>query len=132
MRTTVQIENELPIALRVTGRHYAETKDLNMREVSLFIERDIFCYLKKLTLLETRHSVMLLKHEDKSQIYVSINVDQEQAAEPLRKQIENLLWAYNQQIFVPKKGVLQACHPRFSFQIDVTSCEGGSYAQRSA
>jgi hypothetical protein len=132
MPSTVQIESELPIALRVTGNHYAETRDLNMKEVVLFIERDLFCYLKNLTILETRHSVMLLKHDERFQVCVAVHSSQTNASQALHDRIENLLWAYNQQVFIPKKGILQACHPRFSFQIDVTSDEGGAYAQHSA
>ena len=120
MHATVCIDNEMPNALRCTGIHYKGTRDLNLKELTLFIERDLYTYLKKSETLEPSFSVALVQNHGVSQIRVSVTVLYQKSIQSLKSHIDNILWSYNQQIFLQDGGKLKALPPRFQFLVNIT------------
>ena len=123
MHKCAVVENEMPSFLRCKGLNYEETKHLNMQDVSMFIERDLHYYLKKLTELKPTFAISLIKRGEVFEIRVHVNVAFANASEPLRRRIEALLWQYNSQTFVQKQGQLIALPARFQFDIEVSEHE---------
>lgn len=120
MNRIVYIENEMPLSLHCKGLNYDETKHLSMQDLTMFIERDLHCYLKKLKELNPTFSISLIKQEGFFEVRIQVSIAFINAAEPVRRRIESLLWLYNTQSFIQKNGHLVALPSRFRFEIDVT------------
>ena len=119
MHATICIDNEMPTALRYTGIHYKDTQDLTLKELTLFIERDLYTYLKNSEILEPSFSVSFVQHHGISQIRVSITIFYQKSIQALRPHIDSILWAYNQQIFLLNGGKLKGLPPRFQFHVNI-------------
>lgn len=120
MNSIAYIENEMPLALNCKGLNYEETKHLTMQELAMFIERDLHCYLKKRKELSPTFSISLVSQGRLFKVRVQVAIAFINAAEPVRRRIESLLWLYNAQSFVQENGCLVALPSRFHFAIDIT------------
>ena len=120
----VHVKNDMPASIRCTGIHYKETQDLSVKQLALFIERDLHQYLKRIPVLEPSFTLSVIKRDGFAEIRVSITILYQNAVMPLFQRIENLLWSYNEQLFTQKDGRLQALPPRFQFKIEVIGRHG--------
>ena len=120
------IENELPHSIVFKGIHFKETRDLTMKQIALFIERDIFQLLKHSDNPENSVALSVIDHQGTSQIRVSITVGHQHEADRLRSQIEQMMWVYNHQTFIHERGQFRALPSRYQFHIEITVVEPGS------
>ncbi len=119
MTQLVQIENQLPQELTLKGLNYNDTKDLCLKELSLFIERDIYHYLKGYDFLEPTFTVAVLRHKKTNEIRVSVSINQTDAIPVIICGLEKILWSFNQQTLVQKNGSMVPLQSRFIYALEV-------------
>lgn len=124
MQSSVVIQNEMPLQILCTGTNFDETRTLNFRELSLFIERDIYTHVSRFEPTATEITVSLVEHDGLKQFRVKATVKDPVLIPCLQLDLENILWSYNQQILVQNAGKLRPSSSRFQFHVEVTSNEG--------
>ena len=120
MEPSVYIHNEMPSAIHCVGVNVRDTKDLNMNELMLFFDRDIRAYLKRISLFDPVLEASLLKHDGLTQVRISIQIRSKDFCSAVKREVESLLWSYNEQILIPKNGCLKPQKPRFHHKVVVT------------
>ncbi|MFK7826807.1 MAG: hypothetical protein AB8G05_21875 [Oligoflexales bacterium] len=121
-----QIQCSLPISICCEGKNVEDTQELNPKQISLFIERDIHEFLKRLPILCPIYGVSLVRHNGIQQIRVHISILYKNAIDPIQQRIENILWSYNKQIFLQKNGTFHALPPKLNFKLEITGRKSNS------
>ena len=119
MTEVVQIENKFPQELSLKGLNYNDTKDLCLKELSLFVERDIYHYLKRYGFLEPKCTLSLLRQNKTDQIRVSVSINQTDAIPVILCGLEKILWSFNQQTLVQRGGSIVPLQSRFTYELEV-------------
>lgn len=117
MNRNILVENEMPSFLQCKGSNYEDTKRLSMKEVSLFIERDIHFELKKHQESRVQFSMCLIKKDTHIAVRVNVPITENTMRNTLKKKLENILWSYNYQHFIQKNGQLFPEPSRFQFYV---------------
>ncbi len=125
MTQAVHIENQFPQELTLKGTSYNDTKDLCLKELSLFIERDIYHYLKCYDYLEPKCTLSLLRQNKADQIRLSVSINQTDAIPLILCGLEKILWAFNQQTLVQRNGSMVPLQPRFTYALQVYDINQG-------
>lgn len=121
----VQIKNDLPVQVVCEGINFSETRDLSFRDLSLFIERDLFTLNKS---IGGDFTLTLVSEGGAKQFRVQGRLTTEKQIPPTRKRIESILWSYNRQKLLAKGGELYPQESRFTYSIDLSQEMEASHA----
>ena len=119
MEPSALVHNQMPSAIHCIGVNVRDTKNLTVNELMLFFDRDIRAYLKRISLLDPVLEASLLKHDGFTQVRISIQVRSKDFCSSVKREVEALLWSYNEQILVQKDGCLKPLKPRFHYKVVV-------------
>ena len=119
MKSSVHIENDFPTAFRCIGNRYRETSDVPMNDLLIYIDLSLHTFLREIPVLNPTYELSLMRKQGIFDVRVAIEIECANAAIPLRPRIENLLWAFNQQVFTQRNGKAVAHPPRFEFHIEI-------------
>ena len=110
---------DMPHGFQIFGRHYKETKNLSLKDVVLFIDRDLHLVLKRMPGEMPEISITLLSREGIADIQLQMVVSNKNILELVRQKTEEVLWDYNEQLFTAKNGRLVPQEPRFQFHVEI-------------
>ena len=116
----VQIQNDLPVQVVCEGVQFGETSGLSFKDLSLFVERDLFTLAKS---VGGEFSVTLVSENGSNQFRIAGRLPTEKKTEAVRKRIEAILWSYNRQKLFAKGGVLYPQSSRFTYSIELVASE---------
>ena len=114
----VQIQNDLPVQVVCEGVHFSETSGLSFKDLSLFVERDLFTLAKS---VGGEFSVTLVSESGSYQFRIDGKLTTAKKREAVRKRIESILWSYNRQKLIAKGGELYPQESRFTYSIELAS-----------
>ncbi|MBI2603774.1 MAG: hypothetical protein HYW48_12045 [Deltaproteobacteria bacterium] len=117
MKHLIQIDNRLPESLTCQGVRYPQTKDLSMKELVLFLERDLFQLKKRFSEHRPEFFPSLIQQQGHKQIRVEISANNCDIADRLCNEVEAILWSYNQQTMLASNGSLHPSHSRFTYRL---------------
>ena len=122
MLGAVTIVNRLPTSVIFEGKNYKLTADLSLKEVLLFIERDLFQLRKRFSELRPKFALSLLKvNSGIPQIRIGVVFHDSGDVKALQREVEDILWSYNHQELIGCHGNLVPALPRFRYHIDFST-----------
>lgn len=98
------------------GTNFKDTKNLSLKELCLFIDRDLFLALKELSGASCYLTSIL--REGLSQIRVLVRLEDKDLRDSVEKKIEKILWSYNSVQLTIQNFNMLAHSPRFEFNVD--------------
>ena len=116
----VTIVSDLPRVVLCSGKNFFETKKMSIKQLLLFIDRDIRLYLSQFPSFAIKDLDCRLDRHIPDHYLIGFSAP-EAASTILTAGIESILWSYNHQIFKQEGGRLVPESPRFTYQIGIQS-----------
>jgi hypothetical protein len=129
----ISIREQIPMKINCTGVNYEDTHKLSVKELLLFIERDLRCLSLENGQIFSLITVRLQENKfgQIPKIEVKVSGDDHAAYWALLEDLEGILWSYNKQIFYQNAGSLNKVYHRFDYQIHFEKNKSGQLEQAS-